>query len=278
MVRTVRVPEPAAGLARLETCLAGVGDVAIAVSGGVDSVTLAVVAGRADGVRPVMMHAASPAVPDSATARVRDYAHREGWRLTVFDAGEFTDAAYLGNPANRCFTCKGHLYAAIRRRTEATIVSGTNSDDLTDIRPGLAAAREHGVRHPYVEACVDKDGVRRIARTVGLDDVAELPAAPCLSSRIETGIPIEARLLNFVDRAERAVRGGLDATAVRARVRAEGIVIELDPDTLHRTPAHARERLEHAVAQLAAEADLPPVVRFAPYRMGSAFLHEAGRG
>jgi len=229
-----------------------------------------------------MMHATSPAVPDSATARVRDYADRERWRLTVFDAGEFTDAAYVGNPANRCFTCKGHLYAAIRRRSRATIVSGTNADDLTDLRPGLAAAREYGVRHPYVEAGVDKDGVRAVARALGLEDLAELPAAPCLSSRIETGIPIETRLLDFVDRAERTVRRRLDSARarapVRARVRAEGIVIEIEPDTLQRIPAAARERLAHDVAQLAVEADLPPSIRFAPYRMGSAFLHEAARG
>jgi len=270
--------EERSGLTRLETCLSGLGEVAVAVSGGVDSMTLAVIAGRTPRVRAVMMHAVSPAVPPSATARVREYATREDWRLTVFDAGEFADPSYVANPANRCFHCKRHLYAAIRGRSSATVLSGTNVDDLSDIRPGLDAARTHGVRHPYVEARIDKSGIRRIARTLGLDPLAELPAAPCLSSRVETGIRIEPHLLRFVDRAERAIRALVNPTAVRARVRSDGIVIELDPAALQRIHAGMWTSVERAVAGLASEAALPPGIRFAPYTMGSAFLREAVGG
>ena len=71
------------------------------------------------------------------------------------------------------------------------IVSGANTGDLGDFRPGLAAAAEHAVRHPYVECGIDKPAVRAIAAGLGLDDLAELPAAPCLSSRVETGIAID---------------------------------------------------------------------------------------
>jgi len=62
---------------------------AIAVSGGVDSMTLAVVAGRMRGSDTAIYHATSPAVPAEATARVRHFAQRENWQLTVLDAGEF---------------------------------------------------------------------------------------------------------------------------------------------------------------------------------------------
>ena len=60
---------------------------AIAVSGGVDSMTLAAFAHqlrRSEGMGSVeMIHAVSPAVPPAATERVRARAEREGWRLTV---------------------------------------------------------------------------------------------------------------------------------------------------------------------------------------------------
>ena len=59
-------------------------------------------------------------MPAEATARVHEYAVREGWRLTVLDAGEFDDPAYRANPANRCFYCKTNLYGALAARTDAT--------------------------------------------------------------------------------------------------------------------------------------------------------------
>ena len=87
-----------------------------------------------------MFHAVSPAVPATSTELVRAYAPREGWRLTVLDAGEFDDPDYRANPVNRCYFCKTNLYARIRKATADTIASGTNRDDLSDFRPGLKAA------------------------------------------------------------------------------------------------------------------------------------------
>ncbi|MBV9785080.1 MAG: hypothetical protein JO264_14810, partial [Acidisphaera sp.] len=150
-------------LASIEAVLAGLDQAAIAVSGGIDSLTLSVIAHGVLGARVRMHHAVSPAVPEEATERTRALAARQGWRLEVFDAGEFADPDYRANPANRCFFCKTNLYGAIARRTEATILSGTNLDDLGEYRPGLQAARDHFVRHPFVEAGIDKPTVRRLA-------------------------------------------------------------------------------------------------------------------
>ena len=74
---------------------------------------------------------------------------------------------------------------------DCVLVSGTNSDDLDDYRPGLRAAADYGVRHPYVEAGMNKEAVRALARELALDDLAQLPASPCLSSRVETGLAID---------------------------------------------------------------------------------------
>ena len=62
------------------------GPLAVAVSGGVDSMTLAVTAHRVLGDDARMLHAVSPAVPEDASGRVHAYADREGWRLDVIDA------------------------------------------------------------------------------------------------------------------------------------------------------------------------------------------------
>jgi uncharacterized protein len=251
--------------------LAAIGDVAVAVSGGVDSMTLAVVAGRRLGARAEMVHATSPAVPPEASARVEAYARREGWRLVIIDAGEFADPDYLANPANRCFFCKTNLYGAIAARTTATIVSGTNLDDLGDWRPGLQAAEARGVRHPYVEAGVDKAGVRALAHALGLEDLAELPAAPCLSSRLATGIRVTAERLRLVHAVERLVSRELTPRTVRCRLFHDGVAIQLDPEGLRRITEAGAAPLRRAIEELAG-AD---VVRYEPYRMGSAFLRGA---
>ena len=244
--------------------------VAVAVSGGVDSLTLAAAAMEAragDGV--LLYHAVSAAVPPDATARTRAIASAHGWTLDCFDAGEFADRDYLANPINRCFFCKTNLYGTVAARVPpgATIVSGTNTDDLGEYRPGLDAAARHGVRHPFVEAEIDKSAVRALARGFGLGDVAELPAAPCLSSRVETGIPIDAGRLRQIDAVERLVRDALAPRTVRCRIRATGIVVELDADALAALDDAARARLAIAIAPIAGGR---PV--FAPYRTGSAFV------
>ena len=232
--------------------------------------------------------ATPPAVPGEATERTRALAAERGIALEVFDAGEFSDARYRANPANRCFFCKTNLYGAIVARLQGTgalVLSGTNTDDLSDYRPGLQAADAHGVRHPFVEARISKATLRGIASRLGLGVLSELPSAPCLSSRIETGLFIEPRTLALVHAAEQAVTArlaagqagaGSAARTVRCRVRRDGLVIELDPASLRAVQEAGEEALARTVAALAAEAGEPVrPVRFASYRTGSAFLRPA---
>lgn len=242
----------------------------IAVSGGVDSMTLAAVAHRRRPGSVTMIHAVSPAVPQAATDRVRSRADRDGWALTVTGAGEFEDARYRANPVDRCYFCKSNLYDRIRSLTPevGVIASGANLDDLDDYRPGLRAAAERNVVHPFVEAGVTKAEVRRLARRHGLDEVAELPAQPCLSSRIETGLVIAAEDLAFVERAESRLAALLPPGSVlRCRVTHAGIVVEL-AEPPH-GPAHESARA--LAASLCAEAGRP-FAGLRAYRRGAAFL------
>ena len=255
----------------LRSLLRDLAPVRIAVSGGVDSMTLAILAGRVLGERAVMLHAVSPAVPAEATQRVTDMADRERWTLRLIDAGEFADEAYLANPYDRCFHCKTHLYGAMTRARGGTLLSGTNTDDLDDYRPGLRAASDHGVRHPFVEAGIDKNGVRALCRRLGHPAIAALPAAPCLSSRVETGIRIEPRALAFVHRVECEVAEALQPRVVRCRVRRDAVAVELDEEALGRLNG-AGQAWRERIAGLARLHGLPDDVRFEVYRRGSAFV------
>ena len=256
----------------LDTCGGG----AIAVSGGVDSMTLSSFAHRRlGGSAGRMIHAVSPAVPAAATARVRALAAKEGWRLDVINAGEFADERYRSNPVNRCFFCKSNLYQSLGAMADGVLLSGTNIDDLADYRPGLEAAADNDVRHPFVEAGLAKSDVRALARRLDLADLAELPASPCLASRVETGLRIEAADMVLIDGIETWLRDQLAPKTVRCRLRPGGLVVELDPERLTSLTADQRLRLVAGV-----RSRFPKIlgrdIDVTAYRRGSAFIQPDG--
>ena len=262
-------------LKRLQNVLSEIGLLVVAVSGGIDSTLLAIISARQSDVDVQMVHAISPAVPELATQRVQRYARTENWQLRISDAGEFRDSRYLNNPVDRCFYCKSNLYRYITEEfKDIQVVSGANCSDLADYRPGLKAATEYGVRHPYVEAGISKSGIREIARFLNLDDLSELPASPCLSSRVETGIRIESTSLNAIDRVETEIRTMLQTKAVRCRIRREGIVVELDNDALSKIGKEDRQAVRAVVQSSFSDRKAQVTVEFEEYRMGSAFIRE----
>jgi uncharacterized protein len=241
--------------------------IAIAVSGGVDSMTLAHVAQRRSRTIATMVHACGPAVPAAARERVERHASAYGWSLRLLDAGELDDQRYRANPVDRCYYCKTNLYDRIREQVGGRIASGTNLDDLDDFRPGLRAAGERGVVHPYVEAGIDKRTVYAIAAALGLQDLERLPAQPCLASRVETGIAIARDDLAFIDRVEARLAQVLGAeTVLRCRITHAGVVVELD--------ALAPEAIASArsIAQDACMRSLRTFAGVRAYRRGAAFL------
>jgi uncharacterized protein len=247
--------------------------VAVAVSGGVDSMTLAHFAQAYFGASATFFHAVSPAVPRAATDRVKAHAAQGGWHLTCLDAGEFADPRYRSNPLNRCYYCKSNLYDRIAAHTDALVFSGANLDDLADFRPGLDAAREHGVRHPFIEAGLGKAAIRALAKRAGLDDLCELPGAPCLSSRVETRLAIDAGELALIDAVEEAIRAALGPVDVRCRLTAAGVRLELVGAALERfLSAEFAELRGRAEAMILGAGKL--YLGVVPYRRGSAFLRE----
>ncbi|HXZ02896.1 MAG TPA: hypothetical protein VEI03_23105 [Stellaceae bacterium] len=245
--------------------------VAVAVSGGVDSMTLAHVAHAHFGARARFFHAVSPAVPRAATERVKAHAERGGWRLTCLEAGEFADPRYRSNPVNRCYFCKSNLYDGIAALSDAVVFSGANLDDLADYRPGLEAASERGVRHPFIEAGLGKAAIRALARHLGLDELSELPAAPCLSSRVETRLAIDPGELALIDAVEESLRAALGPVDLRCRLTAAGARLELAGAALDRfLSADFAELRRRAEAMIRGAGK--PYLGAAPYRRGSAFL------
>lgn len=231
--------------ADLNAKLKGLGRLLVAYSGGVDSAFLAWAAHQALGDRMLAVIADSPSLARTHLQDAIAFASEQGIPLEVIATDELDRAEYVRNDASRCFHCKDELFKVMEsfRSNHGffSIAYGVNVDDQGDFRPGQAAAKQHNVSAPLLEAGLTKQDIRELARTVGLR-IWDKPASACLSSRIEYGRPVTREALSVIEQGEDALRA-LGFRQFRVRHHGEIVRIEIAREELARalTPEMAAE-------------------------------------
>lgn len=208
----------------------------VCYSGGVDS-TVVLAASVKAGIEAIALLGVSPSLAAAERADAHRIAAEIGARVEEVETNEMELAGYRANAGDRCYHCKSALYdtvlaLAVTRHADEVIFVGTHTDDLGEHRPGLQAAIERGVIAPLVDAGMDKDDVRSLARRWNLSN-AEKPAAPCLASRVPVGVEVTPEKLQQIEAVEAFLRDH-DVWPARARWHDAVVRIEVAPEMFER--------------------------------------------
>lgn len=217
---------------QLQTILRGYGKIALAYSGGIDSSFLLMKAKEilgADKVLAIIMD--SVLIKPADTAVAIELAKKNGITYQVLQLDE------LSNPDIACYSMeswyhsKRLMYREMKRLAAENdidvLVDGMIMDDLGDVRPGLRARDEAGVKSPLQVAGYYKSDIRKAAQ-----EMEELnwrqPSSCSLFSRFPVGTQLTRELIQQVMESELFLES-LGFEEVRVRYHGPVARIEVKP-------------------------------------------------
>jgi uncharacterized protein len=209
--------------------------VIVALSGGVDSAVVALAAKAALGDDVLAVTANYNTLSEEELRSAKNVAKEIRVNHKVIYYNELENSRFVSNDKSRCYYCRielsRHLLEEAEKSGARLIVDGTNIDDLFDVRPGIKAFRESGVKSPLIESGINKNQIRSIAQSFGLS-VFNRASNSCLASRIPHGIKVTYQRLKKIENSEIIVKSLFNISQVRVRDHSDIARIEVPKEEL----------------------------------------------
>lgn len=199
--------------------------VIVAFSGGVDSSLLAFLS-KKYAKETLLITERSVLYPDEEIEEASKFAAKYEIKHLIIERDPLSDEEFQCNPLNRCYICKTGLYNEIinikNSQNYNIILDGSNTDDLTDYRPGMLALKELEISTPYIDNSINKNEIREISKFYGLSVQAK-PSMACFSSRIPYGQIINEKKLYMIRESEKFLKNKFDLDQLRVRLHEENL-------------------------------------------------------
>ena len=204
------------------------GSLAVGFSGGVDSTFLLAVAAEELGDKVIAVTDVGSFVPKREIREAEEFCRERGIRHYKAEFDPLSDENCAGNPPDRCYHCKKHVFGEVIRIASEQgmeyVAEGSNMDDLGDYRPGLKAVSELEIVSPLRAAELHKREIRELSKRMGLPTWNK-PSYACLASRFVYGEQITAEKLKMVDEAEQYL---IEKGFTEERVRIHGNLARIE--------------------------------------------------
>lgn len=199
--------------------LTSLGNIAVALSGGVDSSYLAY-ATKQSGTPCKAYTVKSQFVPQFELNDAKRIAEFIDISLEIIDIDVLAHDDVTSNSDNRCYYCKHHVFTTIgeyaKRDGFTVICDGTNASDDIDDRPGMRAIAELYVKSPLRDCGLTKSVIRKLAQQANLFTWNK-PSYACLATRFQAGQRITSHDLEHIELAEKYLFS-LDLSDFRIRL------------------------------------------------------------
>jgi len=188
---------------KLKQLLSSTGKCAIAVSGGLDSMFLALTAKEVLGNHFLAINIATNYMHNSEREEMESIFRKHKVPFQIIDLEIPQDI--LVNPENRCYLCKTELFTKTKKFAlelgYEKIMDGTNADDMHAHRPGMKALAELKVLSPLKEAGITKKEIRELSEKFGYS-FHDKDSNSCLLTRLPYNYPINKEEIRAVELAE----------------------------------------------------------------------------